>query len=57
VVAGMQHYRCTKAMVITNNYFTPGAETLARSTGCLLVDRDTLAKWISEFHNVSHRTA
>jgi len=45
-VAGMQHYHCNKAMVITNNYFTPGAVTLARSTGCLLIDRDTLAKWI-----------
>ena len=50
-VAGMQHYRCTKAMVITNNYFTAGAVTLACSTGCLLVDRDTLVKWIVEFQN------
>ena len=56
-VAGMQHYRCTKAMVITNNYFTPGAVTLARSTGCMLVDRDTLASWIVEFQNASNRTA
>jgi restriction system protein len=53
-VAGMQHYRCNKAMVITNNYFTPGAVTLARSTGCVLVDRDMLAKWIGEFQNASN---
>jgi HJR/Mrr/RecB family endonuclease len=53
-VAGMQHYRCNKAMVITNNYFTPGAVTLARSTGCVLVDRDMLAKWIVEFQNASN---
>jgi HJR/Mrr/RecB family endonuclease len=45
-VAGMQHYRCNHAMVITNNFFTPGAITLARSTRCTLIDRNTLAKWI-----------
>jgi len=45
-VAGMKHYECTKAMVITNNYFTPSSITFARSTGCKLVDRDTLIKWI-----------
>jgi restriction system protein len=54
-VAGMQHYRGNKAMVITNNYFTPGAVTLARSTGCILADRDTLARWIVEFQNVRNR--
>jgi restriction system protein len=54
-VAGMQHYRCNKAMVITNNYFTPGAITLARSTGCMLADRDTLAGWIVEFQNTRDR--
>ncbi len=50
-VAGMQHYRCNKAMVITNNYFTPGAVTLARSTNCILINRDALAQWIVAFHN------
>ena len=33
-VAGMQHYRCKRAMVITNSYFTPGAILLAKSTNC-----------------------
>jgi restriction system protein len=56
-VAGMQHYRCNKAMVITNNYFTPGAVTLARSTGCILADRDTLARWIVELQNAKNRNA
>lgn len=50
-VAGMQHYGCNKAMVITNNYFSPGAITLAKSTNCILVDRDTLADWINKFQN------
>jgi HJR/Mrr/RecB family endonuclease len=45
-VAGMQHYRCNRAMVITNSHFTRGAITLAQSTNCTLVDRDLLAQWI-----------
>ncbi len=45
-VAGMNHYRCNKAMVITNNYFTKGAMTLAQSNPCVLIDRDTLGEWI-----------
>lgn len=52
-VAGMHHYGCNKAMVITNNYFSPGAITLAKSTNCILIDRDTLAKWVNEFQNIS----
>jgi HJR/Mrr/RecB family endonuclease len=36
-------------MVITNNYFTPGAVTLARSNDCTLVDRDLLAQWVLRF--------
>ena len=51
-VAGMQHYRCNCAMVITNSHFTPGAVMLARSTNCILVDRDMLAQWIVQLQNV-----
>ncbi len=50
-VAGMYHYNCNKAMVITNSYFSPGAKELAESTECILIDRDTLARWINEFQN------
>jgi restriction system protein len=48
-VAGKYNYNCDTAMVITNNYFRRGAIDLARSTGCILVDRDTLAEWIVEY--------
>jgi restriction system protein len=48
-VAGMRHYKCNRAMVITNNYFTPDAIKLAKSAGCMLIDRDVLADWIIEF--------
>ena len=51
-VAGMNYYGCNEAMVVTNSYFSPGAITLAKSTGCILIDRDTLAKWINEFQNI-----
>lgn len=50
-VAGMSHYGCNRAMVITNNYFTPDAVKLAQSTHCNLIDRDTLANWITEYQN------
>ena len=52
-VAGMYHYGCNKAMVITNNYFSPGAVALAQSTGCILIDRSTLADWVNEFRNTN----
>lgn len=50
-VAGVAHYKCTAAMVVTNSHFTPGAKALAASNKCLLVDRDTLATWICEWQS------
>ena len=52
-VAGMYHYDCNKTMVVTSNYFSPGAVALAQSTECILIDRDTLAKWVNEFQNMN----
>jgi HJR/Mrr/RecB family endonuclease len=51
--AGMAHYGCDVAMVITNSYFSKGAVDLASSTECRLVDRDTLAEWIDEYQSDS----
>lgn len=48
-VAGKAHYRCTLTMVVTNNYFTPGAKELAKSNRCELVDGDILTQWIMDF--------
>lgn len=48
-VAGRAHYVCNAAMVVTNDYFTQGAQELARSNGCQLVNRDTLMEWIVRF--------
>ncbi len=50
-VAGMAHYRCNRAMVVTNSTFTPGARELARSNGCALVDREALGRWVLAFQN------
>ncbi len=48
-VAGMAQYGCNAAMVVTNNYFSPGAQELARANHCVLIDRERLARWIIEF--------
>jgi HJR/Mrr/RecB family endonuclease len=47
-VAGKAQYRCNAAMVVTNCYFSAGAQELARSNGCKLVDRNLLADWMLE---------
>lgn len=46
-VAGKAQYGCNAAMVVTNNVFSAGAQALARSNGCQLVDRNVLADWIA----------
>ena len=47
-VAGKVLYECSRAMVITNNYFQGGAEQLAYANNCELVDRDRLTRWIQQ---------
>jgi hypothetical protein len=42
VHAGMTFYRCDACVAVTNSYFTSGAEALARSVGCLLIDQKKL---------------
>lgn len=42
------HYKCDRAMVVANNYFSNPAKTLASETKTVLIDRDTLAKWVYE---------
>jgi HJR/Mrr/RecB family endonuclease len=47
-VAGKNFYNCDKAIVITNNYFTPSAIELAESNGVILWNRDMLKEKIKE---------
>lgn len=51
-VAGMHKYGCNKAMVVTNNYFTPGAQELASHSSCELIDRDGLAGLIRQAQKI-----
>ena len=41
-VAAKDYYRCDKAMVVTNSYFSQQAQTLAKANQVELWDRDTL---------------
>ncbi len=49
VVGARGHYTCTRASVITNQFFTPFAEELAGTTGVELVDRKKLEIMLDEF--------
>lgn len=49
VVAGKNHYRLDKAMVITNNFFTDSAKELAISNSVVLWDRSNLKAKLEEF--------
>lgn len=46
VVAAKDFYGCDRTMVITNSRFTPNAHTIARSNGCILIDRPQLISLI-----------
>lgn len=46
VFAGMNMFDCQVGVVMTNQYFTEGAQALARMIGVLLWDRDTLDRMI-----------
>jgi HJR/Mrr/RecB family endonuclease len=46
VVAAIKHYEANKGMVVTNNFFTKSAYSLAESNNVDLVDRNLLEDWI-----------
>lgn len=48
-VTALNHYQCTRAMVISNNFFTGSAQQLAESNRCMLVDRKMLGVWIAQY--------
>jgi restriction system protein len=51
VVTALKKYRCQRAMVVTNSYYSRPARELASSNNCILIDRDKLAEWIVAFQN------
>lgn len=46
VVSGKIYYKCTKAVVMTNNYFSKAAEETARMTDAYLWDRHRLSEML-----------
>jgi restriction system protein len=46
VVGAIRYYKAQGAMVVTNNYFTPAAEDLAKHNKVRLIDRDELSYMI-----------
>jgi restriction system protein len=48
-VAALNHYQCTRAMVISNNFFTGSAQQIAESNRCVLIDRRQLGAWIAQY--------
>lgn len=48
VVAGITFYKCDKAIVVTNNYFTRSAIDLAKANNVVLWNRDMLKTKINE---------
>jgi len=46
-VTALNIYGCDRAMVITNSSYSYVAIELAVSNGCVLIDRDTLTKWVT----------
>jgi restriction system protein len=56
IVAARQHYRCQRAMVVTNNTFTPAAWKLAMSTNVWLVDRKRLEEMMRKVKTPNSNT-
>lgn len=50
-VTALNHYQCTRAMVVSNSTFTNSARQLADSNRCVLIDRAKLGEWIVAYQH------
>ena len=50
-VTALSHYKCSRAMVISNSLFTGAAKQLAESNNCMLIDRGRLGEWILQYQH------
>ncbi|WP_235820498.1 restriction endonuclease [Halalkalibacter krulwichiae] len=57
IAAAKPFYHARKAMVVTNQYFTKQAKSLARANGVTLVDRDSLMAMINGAYRYERNTA
>jgi restriction system protein len=46
VVTALRKYNCSRAMVVSNSYYSRVASELAKSNNCKLVDRAQLSAWL-----------
>jgi restriction system protein len=46
VATSAKYYKCDRTMVVTSSYFTRNAQTVAKSCDCVLVDRESLIRFI-----------
>ncbi|HJP96324.1 MAG TPA: restriction endonuclease [Candidatus Saccharimonadales bacterium] len=53
-VTALTHYKCTRAMVVSNSIYTGAAKRLAASNNCVLIDRSALAVWIEDFRRAGN---
>lgn len=51
IYSGINYYDCFKGIVITNNYFTPSAVSLAEHNNIELINRTRLFKMLDYVHN------
>lgn len=52
---GKEYYKCNKAVVMTNNYFTQAAKEAAKKAKVELWDRRTITPWMKKaFPNMRH---
>lgn len=54
-VTALSHYKCTRAMVVSNSQFTGAARKLAESNDCVLIDRSKLGQWIADYQRGTTR--
>lgn len=46
IISGKQYYKCDRAVVMTNSWFSPAAKELATKTGVILWDKQTVAQMV-----------
>lgn len=53
VLRGMSYYKCQKALIVTNQYYTEQAKHEAEKFGIILWDRNELIKQLNKLQNKS----
>lgn len=56
ISSGRKHYRCDKAIVITNSYFNKSAIELANSNYVQLIDRDEIIIYLKSRQQIERMT-